>query len=167
MKHGGDLADAIRRYGIPDDDWLDLSTGINPESYPFRPLHPASWGGLPQSGHLRALLTVARRSYGAPKDAPILAAPGTQIVIQLLPLVQSARHVAIVGQTYSEHAQCWSRYGAKISLLEELECPPDADVVVIVNPNNPDGRIWAPERVQSCRKEWRPKTSAMGIKRPN
>ena len=33
--HGGDLVAAQKRYGIAVDDWLDLSTGINPESYPI------------------------------------------------------------------------------------------------------------------------------------
>ncbi len=153
MKHGGDLAEAIRRYGVPDDDWLDLSTGINPESYPFRSLHPVSWSALPQIGGLRALLAAARRSYAMPDDAPILAAPGTQILIQLLPLVHSAANVVIVGQTYSEHAKCWRRSGADVTFVEDLDCPAETDILVVVNPNNPDGRIRAPDRIEACRKE--------------
>lgn len=153
MKHGGDLAEAIRRYGVPDDDWLDLSTGINAESYPFRPPHQASWSALPQMAALKGLLAAARRSYGAPDDAPILAAPGTQILIQLLPLVRPVRRVAIVGQTYSEHSACWQQHGAEVVFTEQLECPDGAEILVVVNPNNPDGRIWAPDRLQICRAE--------------
>ena len=33
LEHGGNLHDAIRRYGRPRAEWLDLSTGINPVSY--------------------------------------------------------------------------------------------------------------------------------------
>ena len=31
LEHGGNLHDAIRRYGRPRAEWLDLSTGINPQ----------------------------------------------------------------------------------------------------------------------------------------
>jgi cobalamin biosynthetic protein CobC len=153
MKHGGDLAEAIKRYGVPDDDWLDLSTGINAESYPFRPPRQESWSALPQMAALKGLLAAARRSYGAPDDAPILAAPGTQILIQLLPLVRPAKRVAIVGQTYSEHSACWQQHGARVIFTERLECPDGAEILVVVNPNNPTGRIWAPDRLQTCREE--------------
>ncbi len=153
MKHGGDLAEAIRRYGIPDEDWLDLSTGINPDSYPFRHLDQTCWSALPQSGSLRALLAAARRCYGAPDNAPILAAPGTQILIQLLPLIRPAKTVTVISTTYSEHALCWGQSGATVSFLDELSCSEGTEIVVAVNPNNPDGRIWTPERLRHCREE--------------
>lgn len=33
-QHGGDLLAASERYGIAPSDWLDLSTGVNPRTYP-------------------------------------------------------------------------------------------------------------------------------------
>ena len=33
LDHGGDLDAAMLQYGGKEEDWLDLSTGINPEHY--------------------------------------------------------------------------------------------------------------------------------------
>lgn len=172
MKHGGDLSQARQAFGAGCEDWLDLSTGINPLAYPFVPPAAESWRKLPQSGALAELIEAARMAYGAGKDASIAAAPGTQMLIQLLPKLFPAKKVAIVGPTYSEHALCWQMTGADvvefddlarlsssreraecISIPEEEERPyfadvcESCDVVVVVNPNNPDGRCWIPEHV--------------------
>ncbi|KXS51092.1 MAG: threonine-phosphate decarboxylase, partial [Marinobacter sp. T13-3] len=33
-EHGGRLRQAARQWDIPESQWLDLSTGINPNSWP-------------------------------------------------------------------------------------------------------------------------------------
>ena len=48
LEHGGELIAAARRYGISPDDWLDLSTGINPLGWPVPPIPPELWARLPQ-----------------------------------------------------------------------------------------------------------------------
>ena len=48
-RHGGDLALASLRHGVPRDGWLDLSTGINPRPYPLPAVPGAIWSRLPQS----------------------------------------------------------------------------------------------------------------------
>ena len=150
MEHGGDLSLAIEEFGIAAGDWLDLSTGINPYAYPFKPPQMQSWQSLPQAGALDDLLNAARRAYGASEGTAIVAAPGTQMLIQLLPLIQSAKRVAIVGPTYSEHAMCWRNAGAELVSIADLDCPKDCDTVIAVNPNNPDGRSWSPDRMLAC-----------------
>jgi cobalamin biosynthetic protein CobC len=99
MKHGGDLSQAAEAFGAGGEGWLDLSTGINPVAYPFTPPGSESWQRLPQSGALAGLFEAARMAYGAPDDAAIVAAPGTQMLIQLLPSLVRAGKVAIVGPT--------------------------------------------------------------------
>ncbi|MFE0756897.1 threonine-phosphate decarboxylase CobD [Inquilinus sp. NPDC058860] len=141
VPHGGDLAAAEARWGRPAEGWLDLSTGINPAPYPIPPIDPAAWHRLPQHDRLRKLLEAAQTCYGAPADAPIVAAPGTQILIQLLPRLRPGARVAILGPTYGEHAACWSAEGASAATVGSLEEAAAAEVVVLVNPNNPDGRI--------------------------
>ncbi len=37
-----------RRYGIPPEGWLDLSTGINPHAYPVSPIPDDLWARLPE-----------------------------------------------------------------------------------------------------------------------
>ena len=147
VPHGGDLAAAEARWGRPAEGWLDLSTGINPLPYPVPPIAPAAWHRLPQHDRLRALLETARSGYGAPADAPVVAAPGTQILIQLLPRLRPGARVAILGPTYGEHAACWSAEGATAITVGSLDEAAGADVVVLVNPNNPDGRVVAAERL--------------------
>ncbi len=48
LEHGGRLRAAADRYGIPVGDWLDLSTGINPQGYAPPPIPPDAWLKLPQ-----------------------------------------------------------------------------------------------------------------------
>ena len=47
LEHGGNIGLVARQYGIQLEDWLDLSTGINPEGYPIPYIPPAIWQRLP------------------------------------------------------------------------------------------------------------------------
>ena len=86
MKHGGDLTEAIARFGGAPGSWLDLSTGINPWPWPIPQHLPESvWQRLPSRAESEALLDAARKTYGVPDGAGIAAAAGTQALIQLLP----------------------------------------------------------------------------------
>lgn len=149
VPHGGDLAAAEARWGRPAEGWLDLSTGINPVPYPVPATDPAAWHRLPQHDRLRELQETARSCYGAPAGAPIVAAPGTQILIQLLPRLRPGARVAVLGPTYGEHAACWAAEGATAATVGSPEEAAAAAVVVAVNPNNPDGRIIDSERLQA------------------
>ena len=48
LEHGGRLLQAVQRYGVPRERWLDLSTGINPIAWQGAPLPIASWNRLPE-----------------------------------------------------------------------------------------------------------------------
>lgn len=146
MKHGGDLGEAMTRFGGTRADWLDLSTGINPFAYPVRAVGAESWKALPGQGALDNLLAAARRAYAVPDHLDIVAAPGTQAIIQWLPrLAPQAGLVGIAGPTYSEHARAWRQAGfatAEFRLGKPL--PETIGHAVIVHPNNPDGRLASP-----------------------
>lgn len=139
--HGGDLAEARSRFGDPSEGWLDLSTGINPIAYPLPPFPADVLTRLPDAEALARLERTAANAFGATADVGVVAAPGTQALIQLLPRLLPARRVAIVGFTYQEHAACWTAQGATVTTVEDPLAATDADVVVVVNPNNPDGRV--------------------------
>ena len=142
MRHGGDLTDAIAHFGGAPGDWLDLSTGINPRPWPIPHLPDGAWQRLPSRTELEALLDAARKNYGVPSGAGIAAAAGTQALIQMLPYLATPGPVAIVGPTYSEHALAWHQAGHPVIEIEHLdECPENAVHAVVVNPNNPDGRV--------------------------
>ena len=145
--HGGELSTAEGRWGRPSEGWLDLSTGINPVPYPVPPIPAEAWQRLPQYRRTDWLLEIAEEAYGASDDAWIVAAPGTQILIQLLPRLRPRARVAILEPTYGEHAACWAVEGAAVTSIGSLDKAGTADVVVLVNPNNPDGRITARDSI--------------------
>lgn len=143
MEHGGDLSDAIARFGGEAGAWLDLSTGINPTNWPVPDgLSSVLLQRLPARADEAALIDAARKAYGVENSAAIIAAPGTQALIQWLPRLAQAGPVAICGPTYSEHAHAWSDAGHAVMSVAELDAlPADARHAVLVNPNNPDGRV--------------------------
>lgn len=141
IEHGGDLEALGRRYPRAPRPWIDLSTGINPVPYPIGDLPAEGWSRLPSRAAEEALLAAAARRYRVGGDASIVAAPGTQALIQLLPRLQPRSKVAIVGHTYAEHELCWRREGHEVSVVADLAAAEGADVVVIVNPDNPTGRL--------------------------
>ena len=145
--HGGDLQEAEALFGRPNAGWLDLSTGVNPEPYPNTESAASSWHRLPQRAPLDALLGAARRFYGVPDPVDIVAGPGSQAILQHLPGFIAARNVAVVGPTYAEHANLWNAHRHDVVTVPDLSRASAADVVVLVNPNNPDGRTTAPTQL--------------------
>lgn len=139
--HGGGLDAAIDRFGGEPGDWLDLSTGINPSPVALPDFDPAAWSRLPDAGLEARCVAAARAAYGVPPTAGIVAAPGSQALISLLPFVLPQADVAILEPTYGEHRASFEAAGHDVVGIGSLEELPDrAGVAVIVNPNNPDGR---------------------------
>ena len=147
MKHGGDLARAEAAYGRPRQGWLDLSTGVNPHPYQLPPFPSSSLTRLPEPPDLESLLRTARQAYEWPEDVPVVAGPGAQAMIQLLPYLRVRGSVAVVGRTYEEHAYVWARAGHEVTICD-MQTAEDSDVVVLVNPSTPFGRTTSPEKLQ-------------------
>ena len=74
----------------------------------------------------------------------MVAGTGSQALIQALPRITPPTDVAILGPTYGEHARAWTAAGHRVHAVSGLEEIGTAGAVVVVNPNNPDGRIIAP-----------------------
>lgn len=145
IAHGGNLSEAARLYGEPADGWLDLSTGINAVPYPLPPLAESVWQQLPQQAEERRLIAAARAAYGTAPAAGVVAAPGTQALIQLLPRLVQSGPVAILSPTYGEHALVWRQAGHLVQEISNLPASDGPSVLVVVNPNNPTGTRWNPE----------------------
>ncbi|MCB1430455.1 MAG: threonine-phosphate decarboxylase [Nitratireductor sp.] len=149
--HGGALDAAIAEFGGERCDWLDLSTGINPHAYPITPASADSLHRLPDQGQLNRLLAVARKAFAVSEGFEIVAAPGTQALIELLPRLLPGREATIIAPhsgTYREHAHCCIKAGRDV---EEVLSPDDVEargqLAILVRPNNPDGSIAARENV--------------------
>ena len=135
--HGGGLDAALAEYGGARGDWLDLSTCINPTPYQLPALEPSTLTDLPDAKAQAALETAARSFWQVPNRAEILAANGASALIAMMPHLASGQTVSIPSPTYNEHAAAFAAQGW--SVLPHLA---PADVLVLVHPNNPDGKLW-------------------------
>lgn len=139
--HGGSLGRARSLFPHAPEPWIDLSTGINPHSYPLFDLPATALTRLPEPGLARELAAVAARAYGAPSPGNVVSAPGTQILLPRVFSLLKPGRAAILGPTYAEHARCAALAGHFVAMSSDLAALREADVAVVVNPNNPDGRI--------------------------
>jgi len=151
--HGGGIAAAAARYGGRVEDWLDLSTGINPEMVDLPDIPARVWNRLPDRELDMSARAAARDWYLGPNKpgdatAPVAAlplpVPGTQSLIQVLPrLAPKGRPVAILSPTYGEYAHCFRKAGFAVEEIGDLDAlRPDHGQLIVVNPNNPTGRTF-------------------------
>src|SRR6185437_4924599 len=139
--HGGDLAAARCLFPDAPEPFIDLSTGINPEHYPIPDLPLEIFARLPDADRLATLERTAALRYRVAPEAAIVAAPGTQALIQLLPRLSPAKSVGILGFTYGEYERVWRAAGVSVKVAEDLDGLRACDIAIVVNPNNPDGRL--------------------------
>jgi len=144
--HGGQLQKVAKQFNIAPENWLDLSTGIAPFSYPIPAIPEQLYQALPQSSH--DLVTAAKRYYAANS---LLVTNGSQAIIKLLPTLwreqnQYSTTVYLPEQGYKEHALAWQTAGFTPCWyqdeLPELTEIADNSVLVIINPNNPTGQLY-------------------------
>jgi cobalamin biosynthesis protein CobC len=136
--HGGNLDVAQKRFGGRAEDWIDLSTGINRRAYPARELAPRDFCALPSRAEIESLHDAAHQAYAT--SAPVLALAGAQSAIHLLPRLADPGRARILVPTYNEYAPTLTAAGWQVEEVDDLDALAGADLAVVVNPNNPDGR---------------------------
>jgi cobalamin biosynthetic protein CobC len=141
LPHGGDLSAARRQFPGAAEPFIDLSTGINPHPYPVPELSSELFARLPQQDALARLLSAAAEFYTAPSPAHVVAAPGTQMLLPAIASLMPRGRVRVLGPTYAEHLRVASLAGHDAAEAGDLAQLEDADLAVVVNPNNPDGRL--------------------------
>lgn len=154
--HGGDIDRAAQRFASANRgaklganrgaDWIDLSTGINRRPYPAPPLPAHALTALPTGADNAGLIAAASKRFGCPA-AEVLPVAGASAAIQLLPRALPRGRAAVLSPTYNEHAASLRAAGWQV---DEPRAPGDlrgADLAVIVNPNNPDGREFTPAQI--------------------
>lgn len=147
--HGGDLGAAIARFGGAPSDWIDLSTGINRRPWPLPPLPGAVLRSLPGLEEVAACAAAARAAYGTPPGLACLPVAGAQAAIRLVPALRPAGRAGVLGPTYNEHAAAFAAAGWQVREVADLDGLRGFDAVVVVNPNNPDGRRWPPQSLRA------------------
>ncbi len=139
--HGGSLDRACALFPAAPQPWVDLSTGINPNSYPVFDLPATAFSRLPEPTRNRDLTRIAAVAYGAPSDRHVVPAPGTQILLPRVASLAKPGHAVVLGPTYAEHRRACAIAGHQVEETGEFERLAEADLAVVVNPNNPDGRV--------------------------
>lgn len=145
--HGGNIDAAMVRYGGAAEDWIDLSTGINRAPYPLPPIPPDAWAALPTRAAQARLVAAARAAYRT--GAAILPVSGAQAAIQMIPRLGPAGRARVLSPTYNEHVAALLAAGWTVEEVAEPDALAGADLAVVVNPNNPDGRNFPPDRLRT------------------
>lgn len=143
--HGGNLDAARARYGA--GDWIDLSTGINRVPWPVPDLPARAWTDLPTAADKAALMDVARAAFGTAAQG--LATAGAQAAIQMIPHLLPRGRARVLAPTYNEHAACLRAAGWAVDEVRSTDDLRGADLAVVVNPNNPDGRRHDPKALRA------------------
>lgn len=141
IQHGGNLARARLQFPQAPEPWIDLSTGINPYSYPYSAVPANAFSRLPEPALAERLKALAAQAYGAPSAAHVVATPGTQILLPMIAALPKLRaRAAVLSPTYAEHARAARLADYDVTETEDFGSLADADLAVVVNPNNPTGR---------------------------
>jgi len=149
LVHGGDLDAARKLFPGAPEPFLDLSTGINPNSYPVPQLPSDVFAKLPEPGALAALAAIAAKAYGAPSSAHVVAGSGSQILVAQASFLLARGRAAVLAPTYAEHGRVAELAGHNVVEVAEVGQLADARIAIVVNPNNPDGRIIAKDALLS------------------
>jgi len=142
LLHGGNLAAARQLFPDAPEPFVDLSTGINPHSYPVPPLSPDLFARLPEPAALDRLAAIAAEAYGAPSRDCLVPAPGTQILLAPVAALVRPGKAAVLGPTYGEFSRAATLAGHHVAEVGDISQLLDADLAVVANPNNPDGWVF-------------------------
>ncbi|MEH6449459.1 MAG: threonine-phosphate decarboxylase [Oleispira sp.] len=175
--HGGALNAAAEFFNIPNEQWLDISTGINPTSWPVPEVPSRVWQRLPeeQKGSGESLEQTALGHYlnntklktndNTQTESPVtrdnvLSCAGSQQGIRLLPFLYAASQhgrkteakVWVTSGSYAEHGIAWEEQGHRVckvacDKISELLSQQPVDVLILLNPDNPSGHRWPAEQL--------------------
>jgi hypothetical protein len=143
---GGCCIDAARAL-FPDApaDWIDLSTGISPQAYPANMRRNVR--ALPSPTALAGLEAAAAAYFGGVDAARVVAVPGSDMALRLLAGLMPAGSLGVVGPGYGGHVAMWGRSVTPVA-ASALEVA-GQDILILANPNNPDGHHVAAARLQA------------------
>src|SRR5215472_7795195 len=120
IEHGGNLVAARLLFPGAPEPFIDLSTGINPHSYPVPSLSPDLFARLPEPAALDRLAAIAANAYGAPSRDHVVPAPGTQILLPLVMALVPPGRAAVLGPTYEELRRVAALVGHDVTEVGDL-----------------------------------------------
>ena len=140
-------------YPSAPEPFIDLSTGINPHAYPLGPIGVGALARLPEPEEVGRLQAIAAEAYGVADPDMVVATPGTQIAISLLPYLLGSRRATVLSPTYGEHREAWEHAGLPVEAAVGFEAFVSSALqpgtaAILCNPNNPDGRRFPHARLR-------------------
>ncbi|MBO0132726.1 threonine-phosphate decarboxylase CobD [Agrobacterium burrii] len=159
IRHGGNLGKARLMFPEAPEPWIDLSTGINPHSYPHSPIPASAFARLPEPDAAEELKQLAAAHFGAPSARHVTLSPGTQMLMPLLAqiaLSRGAKNGSVLSPAYAEHSRTARMAGLTVTEVENLGDLSASGYAVVVNPNNPDGRATDRQALLSLADSMRP-----------
>ena len=140
-QHGGNISQISALFPNAPLPFIDLSTGITPYGYKLGAPQKEWQHRLAEQAEVEQAHAAAAHYYGA----KAVLAPGMQPLMFALACLRLKEHgptkIGVFSPSYSEHARVWSGVG------HTLATPDEGDVVIICNPNNPDGKIIPPAKL--------------------
>ncbi len=140
--HGGGLSAARRHFGGDSEDWLDLSTGINPMPWASSEPVAIDWTRLPDEEALADLEGAAAEYFGCAEEY-VCAVPGTELALRLIGRLLGGTG-KVLTPSYRSHIEMFAT--ARCTTLEQAAAPGkgggEEGALVLANPNNPDGRVF-------------------------
>lgn len=162
LHHGGRLKRAARDYGIAETDWLDISTGVSPWSYPVTTVPEYCVQRLPEEQD--GLEEAACHYYGTTSLLPVAGSQAAiQLLPKLLPITRSAGPVLLPRIGYQEHHASWLASGISLDFYETAPTPAQVascGALLVIQPNNPRGTHIAINQLKhwqtalAARKAW-------------
>lgn len=153
--HGGDIISAAKKFNRAVDQWQDISTGINPFSYPYQNIDAKVLQNLPYL--TPEFENAVNHYYGS---NPFLACNGSQQIIQALPFVLINYPLIAPDIGYREYVTHWQAAGRKINTynaldhqtavkeIDSLLADNNRQHLLIINPNNPTGQLFSIQQLQ-------------------
>lgn len=149
LLHGGDLEAFGLQYPEALRPLIDLSTGINPDAYEVG--IAKNWTTRLPGRVDKEACRAAFAAYAGVDTDLVQIMPGTQAIISGLPHHFGVRSVAVLSPTYGEHEASWRAAGHTVTTYKASEIlRADADIIVVTNPNNPDGHVFELDALRSC-----------------
>ena len=77
------------------------------------------------------------------RPAHVVAGPGSQILVAQTAFLLARGRASVLAPTYSEHARAAELAGHNVVEVADVMQLAESRIAIVVNPNNPDGRIVA------------------------
>lgn len=170
--HGGNINEIKLKYPDVKKSWIDLSTGLNPNAYPWQEKIPHEM--LSEAAHLLPQYEIEEKCkktwlnyLSAEMSENWLLIPGSQAFINILPDIFPNYHALIPIPNYGEHERVWqgSENGIEKLTRDTLnnhQFEPRT-LLILTNPNNPDGYNWSPEYLLELAHELKKKDGILVI----